>query len=129
MEPWDRESVVEIFGGRGVGVVTKPGLPVKMGYAAINPTPREQIVRGVLYTLSTSVLGPGYVLLWKLKMVKKIAKKTLNPRLGILGGVSILGTRGTVIPYSAEAYKETITLAMDVAKKNWCGSYRAYNGW
>lgn len=64
-----------------------------MGYAAINPTPREQIVRGVLYTLSNLGVRARVCVIVEVEDGEKIAKKTLNPRLGILGGVSILGTR------------------------------------
>ncbi len=112
----NNESIVEIFGGKGVGVVTKPGLPVKIGHAAINPVPREQIKNGVLEVLNRFKVKAKVCVIIEVLEGEKIAKKTLNPRLGIIGGVSILGTRGTVIPYSAEAYKETIILAMDVAK-------------
>ena len=112
----DNESIVEIFGGKGVGIVTKPGLPVRIGHAAINPVPEKQIKDGVLEILNRFKIKAKVCVIIEVLEGEKIAKKTLNPRLGIIGGVSILGTRGTVIPYSAEAYKETIILAMDVAK-------------
>lgn len=107
---------INIFGGHGIGIVTKPGLPVKVGMAAINPVPHKQILMAANEALdevgeSAIVNGILYV-----ENGDKIAKKTLNPRLGVVGGISILGTRGTVIPYSAEAYMDSIVLAMDVAK-------------
>ncbi len=109
-------SSVEVLGGRGVGLVTKPGLPVGVGHAAINPSPLKQIKSSVLEALEELNIKAKVVVIVEVKNGEYIARKTLNPRLGILGGISILGTRGTVIPYSAEAYMETINLAMDVAR-------------
>jgi len=116
LEPSNKTNEIEILGGRGVGVVTKPGLPVPIGEPAINPYPRQQIKKAVLEALNTHHIKAKITVIIEVKDGEKIAKKTLNPRLGIKGGISILGTRGTVIPFSAEAYRETITLAMDVAK-------------
>ncbi len=112
-----KDTEIEILGGEGVGVVTKPGLPVPIGQPAINPYPRMQIKRAVLEGLDFFKVQAKVCVIIEVKDGDKIAKKTLNPRLGIKGGISILGTRGTVLPFSAEAYMETINLAMDVAKK------------
>jgi cobalt-precorrin-5B (C1)-methyltransferase len=107
---------IDICGGPGVGLVTKPGLPVPVGQMAINPVPREQIRRAVHEALlSTGFSGPLQVTI-SVADGDKIARKTFNPRLGITGGISILGTRGTVRPYSHQAYKDTITACLDAAQ-------------
>ncbi len=116
IEPERLEEGVTIKGGRGVGRVTRQGLPVAVGEAAINPAPRRQIRKAVAEALLESGLKGAVTVTVEVPDGEKIAKKTLNPRLGIVGGISILGTRGTVIPFSNEAYRETITLAMDVAR-------------
>jgi len=105
-----------IQGGKGVGKVTRPGLPVSVGEPAINPAPRRQIREAVREGLTESGLRGTVSVLIEVVNGEKIAEKTLNPRLGIVGGISILGTRGTVKPFSNEAYRETITASMDVAK-------------
>ena len=110
---------VIIKGGTGVGLVTKPGLPVKAGEAAINPIPRKMIRRAIREAFAQD---PSSALsLKKIEVTlfvpegKELAKKTFNPRLGILGGISILGTTGIVKPFSHQAYRETICCALDIA--------------
>lgn len=99
-------------GGEGVGRVTKPGLSQKVGEAAINPVPRAMILRAVEET------ADKYQYEGKLKITisvpegEKIAQKTFNPRLGILGGISILGTTGIVEPMSEAALVESIRVEM-----------------
>jgi len=107
---------VTIEGGKGVGKVTRPGLPVTVGEPAINPAPRGQITRAVIEALRETGLEGGVRVRIDVPRGEEMARKTLNPRLGIVGGISILGTRGTVIPFSNQAYKDTITLAMDAAR-------------
>ena len=108
---------VLIEGGKGVGKVMKPGLPIPPGEPAINPGPRKQLRKVVRECFAlTGAKQRGVVVRIEVEDGEKIAQKTLNPRLGIVGGISILGTRGTVIPFSHEAYKETITLSMNVAE-------------
>jgi cobalt-precorrin-5B (C1)-methyltransferase len=107
---------VTILGGEGVGKVTRPGLPVPVGESAINPAPREQIKSAVFEALKETGLKGSVSITIEAENGRKIAQKTLNPRLGIIGGISILGTRGTVKPFSNKAYKDTITVSMDVAK-------------
>ena len=107
---------VIIAGGSGVGKVTRPGLPVPVGESAINPVPRRQIKEAVLEALDETGLKGTVSATIEVVNGEKIAKKTLNPRLGIIGGISILGTRGTVKPFSNKAYQETITMSMDVAR-------------
>jgi cobalt-precorrin-5B (C1)-methyltransferase len=112
---WDTGEI-RICGGPGVGLVTRPGLPVPVGQAAINPAPRAQIRRAVHEArLATGLSGPLQVTV-SVADGEKIAQKTFNPRLGITGGISILGTRGTVRPYSHQAYRDTITACLDAAR-------------
>ena len=107
---------VHILGGKGVGLVTRPGLPVPVGQAAINPVPRTQIRLAVEEARkATGLSGPLQVIV-SVADGEKIAQKTFNPRLGITGGISILGTRGTVRPYSHQAYRDTITACLDAAR-------------
>lgn len=108
-------SLVVIRGGSGVGRVTRPGLPVPLGEAAINPAPRLQIEAAVREVLKETHTDGEIVVTIEVDDGERIALKTLNPRLGILGGISILGTRGTVKPFSNKAYKDTIAMSLDVA--------------
>lgn len=108
------EIIIE--GGKGVGKVTRPGLPIPVGEPAINPAPRRQIREAVREGLTESGFRGTVSVTIDVVNGEEIAKKTLNPRLGIIGGISILGTRGTVKPFSNEAYRETITASMDVAR-------------
>ena len=107
---------VTILGGDGVGKVTRPGLSVAVGESAINPSPLRQIRDAVLEGLKETGLKCSVSVTIEAVNGEKIAGKTLNPRLGIVGGISILGTRGTVKPFSNKAYKDTITLSMDIMK-------------
>jgi cobalt-precorrin-5B (C1)-methyltransferase len=103
-------------GGIGVGRVTLPGLEIPPGQAAINPGPRRMIEAAL-----TDILGPERPW-WRVQVEifvprgEQIARRTLNARLGILGGISILGTTGIVRPMSHEAYTATIRAAMRVAR-------------
>jgi len=107
---WRGCDDVEFLAGEGVGMVTKPGLAVPPGEPAINPVPRRMIreavrevtPRGVSVTLSVANGG-------------EIARKTFNARLGIVGGLSILGTTGVVRPFSCSAIRETLRCSLRVA--------------
>lgn len=102
---------LELSGGEGVGVVTKPGLQVAVGEAAINPVPRKMIEEAL------APLGQaGLIVTISIPGGAELAKKTFNARLGIAGGLSILGTTGIVEPRSVDAYKATIVCALDIAK-------------
>ena len=106
---------VLIGGGLGVGRVTRPGLPVAVGQAAINPGPEAQIRQSVLEVLPPEFKGIALVVI-EAPDGEAIARRTLNARLGIVGGISILGTGGIVRPYSHEAWAACIDSALDVAR-------------
>ena len=104
--------------GEGGGQVTKPGLPVKVGEPAINPVPRQMIIWAVEEALDACGASRAQQIEVEVFVAdgETLAKKTLNPRLGIVGGLSILGTTGIVRPLSHQAYKETIEAALSVAR-------------
>lgn len=142
-----------VIAGDGVGVVTKPGLPVAMGEPAVNPVPREMLLINLQEELQRLTgsnaasdpespqyleppirpfvwleaqggrsAGAGISLEVEITVPRgvELARHTLNPRLGIVGGISILGTTGLVKPFSHEAYEETIQAALTVARSNGC---------
>ncbi len=106
---------VRVSGGKGVGRVTLPGLPVAVGRAAINPAPREQIAGAALEEAEGLETGRIAVRV-EVPEGERLARKTMNPRLGIVGGISILGTHGIVRPYSHDSWKASIAEALDVAR-------------
>jgi cobalt-precorrin-5B (C1)-methyltransferase len=111
---WKGEPEIDIRGGEGVGLMTKPGLEIAVGMAAINPVPRQMIERSVREVMHNKD-GEGVEVIISVAEGAKLARKTLNPRLGITGGISILGTTGIVIPYSVNAYQACISQALGVA--------------
>lgn len=104
-------SGVTFEAGPGVGTVTKPGLPLAVGEPAINPVPRRLITDAVVAAGGTDIVVEISV-----DGGEEIARHTWNPRLGILGGLSILGTTGVVIPYSCSAWIDSIRRGVDVAR-------------
>jgi len=108
-----RAATYELAGGEGVGTVTRPGLGLEVGGPAINPVPRRMIAESVAAAtgepLRIEVSVPGG---------EEMAKKTLNGRLGIVGGISILGTTGIVRPYSTSSWRASVEQAVDVAAAN-----------
>lgn len=113
---------ITLYAGRGIGVATLPGLPVAVGEIAVNPSPRRQIAASLLEVAGLwGYHGNIHCRLSALDGETR-AKKTLNPRLGIVGGISILGTRGTVKAFSAEAWRVTISRALDVAAESGCST-------
>lgn len=98
--------------GKGVGTVTKPGLPLAVGEPAINPVPRQMIMNA----LSEVIDNPDVEVTVGVTNGEAIALKTMNPRLGILGGLSILGTTGIVVPFSCAAWIASIHRGIDVAR-------------
>ncbi len=116
-------QTIIVKGGEGIGTVTKPGLAVAVGEPAINPVPRAMILDAAGEALRScrQVSGNAEVTITiSVPNGKALAKKTLNYRLGIVGGISILGTTGIVTPLSAESWKATIGAGMDVAKATGC---------
>ena len=105
-------SSIKIKGGKGVGKVTKPGLQVPVGEYAINPVPRQMIAANLQKVLPK---GKGAEVTIFVPQGEEIAKKTMNSRLGIVGGISILGTTGIARPMSSKAYKESLACQIDVA--------------
>lgn len=108
-------TTITIAGGAGVGKVTRPGLPVALGESAINPVPRNMIEQEVKKRLPKDKAFCVNVVI-SVKNGEQLAQKTLNPRLGIIGGVSILGTSGRVKPLSAKSYQETIDVCLRSAR-------------
>jgi len=107
------EPRIRIEGGPGVGRVTRRGLQVPVGEAAINPVPRKMIEDNLSRHLPP---GEGARVIIGVRNGAALARRTFNPRLGIVGGLSILGTTGIVEPKSAEALKTSLTCALDIAK-------------
>jgi len=111
---------MELDGGIGVGRVTKPGLPVPVGEAAINPVPRRMLRKVVADLCNEYGITRGVRVVISVPDGEEIAKKTLNERLGIIGGISILGTKGIVVPFSTAAYQASVVQAIKVARANGC---------
>lgn len=103
---------VRIFGGIGVGKVTKPGLQVPQGFPAINPVPQKTITENILKYLPDDCSVEVTISIPK---GVEVAKKTMNPRLGIINGLSILGTTGIARPMSSKAYQDSLVCQIDVA--------------
>ena len=107
-----RESGFSIDGGKGVGRVTRPGLDQPVGAAAINRVPREMIEKKVREVCSFTGYSGGLKIIISVPEGERLAEKTFNPKLGIAGGISILGTSGIVEPMSERAFIETIRLEL-----------------
>jgi cobalt-precorrin-5B (C1)-methyltransferase len=113
---WGSGPGVTFRRGPGVGLVTKKGLPVPPGEPAINPAPRRLIAETVADVLAEKgMAGRGVVVEIAVPRGEELARKTFNPRLGIVGGISILGTTGVVVPYSTAAWLASVTQEIDVA--------------
>ncbi len=103
--------------GEGVGRITKPGLSLPVGEGAINPVPREQIRRAV-----REITDQGLRIVISIPGGEALAAKTFNPRLGVMGGLSILGTQGRVRPFSCPALQESLKWALNVS---WAAGIKA----
>jgi cobalt-precorrin-5B (C1)-methyltransferase len=113
----DTSSKIVIDGGMGVGRVTKPGLGLEIGKAAINPTPIRMINHAIEEILNQQTHKKyGLSVIISVPKGEEIARKTDNPRLGIIGGISILGTTGIVIPYSTASFAASIRQSIDVSR-------------
>lgn len=104
------EAGIRFAAGEGVGLVTKPGLQVPPGEPAINPVPRQMIGAAV-----REVTEKGMCVTLSIPGGREIAERTFNPRLGVVGGLSILGTTGRVRPFSVPALRDALVCALDVA--------------
>lgn len=110
------DPAIVLRGGEGVATVTKPGLGLDVGAPAINPVPRRNITEMVREELEGSPRA-GAVVTISVPGGEELARQTINARLGLLGGISILGTTGVVKPYSTSAYKASVVQAIDVARE------------
>ena len=113
----NHQHTPQFHAGAGVGVVTMGGLPIAIGEPAITPKPREMIIDNI-----KNIIGHDKNLAYDITISipngQEIAEKTWNKRLGIVGGLSILGTTGIVIPYSCSAWIHSIHRGIDVARAN-----------
>lgn len=103
---------IVVKGGEGVGIVTKPGLPVPVGEPAINPIPKRMIIESMR---EAAPAGVSAEIIISVPDGAKVADRTFNPKLGIVGGISILGTTGIVKPRSLSAFVSSIAAQVDVA--------------
>ncbi len=106
------DNKINIFGGKGIGRVTKEGLKIAVGQSAINPTPLKMIEE-VMKNLGNR----GFDVEISSPQGEELAKNTFNPKLGIVGGISILGSSGIVKPMSEEAFKDALAVEMEVLVK------------
>jgi len=106
------ESDVIITGGVGVGKITKPGLQIPVGDYAINPVPRRMIIKNLQDKIPDGKIAKVTI---SIPEGENIARKTMNPKLGIVGGISVLGTTGIARSMSSDAYKNSMVTQIDVA--------------
>lgn len=109
---------VRFVAGSGVGTVTRPGLVLAVGEPAINPVPRKMMTEHLQRLAEEAAYAGGFEVTVNVRDGEKLALKTMNPRLGIIGGLSILGTSGIVRPFSCAAYIASIHQGIDVARTN-----------
>ncbi len=115
LELTENRGRIEIDGGVGVGTVTKPGLGLEINKAAINPVPKKMIVENLNEIGGDILERSGIRVVISVPRGRELAPKTDNPRLGIVGGISILGTSGIVVPFSTASYAASIRQNLDVA--------------
>jgi len=114
LELTSKPNSIEIDGGEGVGRVTKPGIGLEIGQAAINPTPRKMIIENLTEVGKEILEKNGIKVIISVPKGKELGPKTDNPRIGIVNGISILGTSGIVIPYSTASFAASIRQQLDV---------------
>lgn len=114
------EPGIQFRAGKGVGTVTLPGLGLKVGEPAINPVPRKMMVAETEKLLVDYRVKKGVIIEISVPDGKELAQKTFNPKLGIVGGISIIGTSGVVRPFSSEAFVATIRKEIQVARALGC---------
>lgn len=111
---------VHFLPGEGIGTVTLPGIGIPVGEPAINPTPRRMITNEIEQVLHSRGLHPGVAVRVSVPGGSELARKTFNPKLGITGGISIIGTSGIVRPFSSEAFVNSIRKEIQVARAIGC---------
>jgi len=111
----EKVNEIEIDGGEGVGIVTKPGLGLEINKPAINPTPKKMIIENLREVGEKILEKKGIRVVISVPKGKELGPKTDNPRIGIKDGISILGTSGIVIPFSTASYAASIRQNLDVA--------------
>ena len=111
----DAPRTVTIDGGAGVGRVTKPGLDQPVGAAAINHVPRQMITEALLKEAETAGYSGGFAVVIRIEGGEDAAKRTFNPHLGVVGGLSVLGTSGIVEPMSQQALLDSLQLEIHQA--------------
>ena len=114
----DDAPKIAIRGGEGVGVVTKPGTGIPVGDASITRIPRRMIAQAVLDAAESVGGSASFIVEISVPQGREIAKRTDNPRLGIVNGISILGTTGVVQPFSTAAWRASVNVSIDVAAAN-----------
>ena len=114
LELTSNPNSIEIDGGEGVGKVTKPGIGLDVGQAAINPTPRKMIIENLTEVGKEILEKNGIKVVISVPKGKELGPKTDNPRIGIVDGISILGTSGIVMPYSTASFAAAIRQQLDV---------------
>ena len=122
------DAGVTFQAGEGVGIVTRPGLPLPVGEPAINPAPRAMIRANLEEVAARLDASVDAIVEISVPGGERIAKRTANGRLGIIGGLSILGTTGIVIPYSCSAWIHSIHRGVDVARASGCAHIGAATG-
>ena len=111
----DKINEIEIDGGDGVGIVTKPGLGLEINKPAINPVPKKMINENLREVSQEILSEKGIRVIISVPKGKELGPKTDNPRIGIMNGISILGTSGIVIPFSTASYAASVRQNLDVA--------------
>jgi len=111
----EKANEIDIDGGEGVGIVTKPGLGLEINKPAINPVPKKMIIANLREVGEKILVKKGIRVVISVPKGRELAPKTDNPRLGIKNGISILGTSGIVIPFSTASYAASIRQNLDVA--------------
>jgi len=119
---------IRFFAAQGVGKVTRDGLPIPKGEPAINPVPRKMITEHLTRLANECSYAGGFEVYIGVVNGEELAKQTMNPRLGILDGLSILGTTGIVRPFSCSAYIASINQGIDVAYANGISHIAACTG-
>ncbi len=112
--PCDKGVILEA--GEGIGVVTKKGLKLRMGEPAINPVPRFYLLKNISEVMKKYNVSSGYKIIISVPKGKRIAENTINEKLGIVGGISILGTKGIVIPFNTKSFLDSIITEIHFAK-------------